>query len=439
MDAEIHEINAEKVGRTQGKQLLEKLLESLDAAVESAKEVRDIELAQDPDAIRALKIVEEFLREKQLLCYGGMAINAHLPPAYKFYDFSKVLPDYDFYTPNVKHDVKQLVDRLISEGFNNVSAREGMHEGTIKIFVNFLGVADMTSMPKWLFTTLHSRAKVIDGIHFVDADFLRMGMYLELSRPKGEVERWNKVYLRLLYLNKAVPPKTRGCGPETPFKIPRGLHTEILSYISKHSLIFAGAELKKVYKQPGKKDNYWILHGSSPILAFSDAPERDAQEVKRMAIKHSGGKYVTVNTWDGIGDIIPTMVGVRIGGEIVALFIHTTACHSYNTMSVVEGIQLRIASIDTLIHLYYILGFIEDFHGVLPQTAHCFANQLVNISIKTRDRGNWGPYEPFPTHCLGHQETKQSLIRARYERMQKKKTKRNVTRKGKHEGKRSLK
>lgn len=420
MDTDIRTINADDVGRTQGKELLHRLLNSLDAAVDSAKEVRDIELAQNPTAIRALRVVEDYLRSKKLLCYGGMAINAHLPTAYKFYDFTKVLPDYDFYTPNLDKDVRDLVDRLHSEGFTNVSAREGMHEGTIKIFVDYLGVADMTRMPRWLFTTLQRRSKEIEGIHYVDADFLRMGMYLELSRPKGEVERWNKVYLRLLYLNKAVPPKTRGCGREkASFKVPRKLHTEMLAYISKKSLVFAGAELKKVYKNPGKKDNYWVLHGSSPIIAYSDTPEADAAAVKQMAIQYSGGKYVSVHTWDSIGDVVPTMVGVRIGGEIVALFVHTNACHAYQMMNVIEGIQLRIASLDTLIHLYYILGFVEDFSGVLPQTAHCFANHMVEISMKTRDKGMWGPYEPFAVDCLGHQESKQSLVRARVERIKK--------------------
>lgn len=62
-----------------------------------------------------------------------MAINAHLPDDMKFYNFSKVLPDYDFFTPDPKKDVQALVKALKEAGLQDVEAKLGIHKGTTKV------------------------------------------------------------------------------------------------------------------------------------------------------------------------------------------------------------------------------------------------------------------------------------------------------------------
>ena len=41
--------------------------------------------------------------------------------------------------------------------------------------------------------------------------FLRMAMFLELSRPAGDVSRWEKVIKRLSLLNKHYPMRGKNC------------------------------------------------------------------------------------------------------------------------------------------------------------------------------------------------------------------------------------
>ena len=41
-----------------------------------------------------------------------------------------------------------------------------------------------------------------DDIYYCPPNFLRMAMYLELSRPGGNVQRWEKILKRLILLNK---------------------------------------------------------------------------------------------------------------------------------------------------------------------------------------------------------------------------------------------
>jgi hypothetical protein len=97
------------------------------------------------------------------------------------------------------------VTMLQNAGFREVSTREGMHEGTVKVYVDYVPVADITELHPIMFKIMHKRSSMFDGIHYMDANSLRMLMYLELSRPRGEVTRWSKVFERLMIFNEFIP------------------------------------------------------------------------------------------------------------------------------------------------------------------------------------------------------------------------------------------
>ena len=74
-----------------------------------------------------------------------------------------------------------------------MEAKSGMHTGTYKVFVNFIGVADITFIEPELFKSLMRESIERNGILYAPINFLRMSMYLELSRPDGDVSRWEKI------------------------------------------------------------------------------------------------------------------------------------------------------------------------------------------------------------------------------------------------------
>ena len=51
----------------------------------------------------------------------------------------------------------------------------------------------------------------VAGILYAPPNLLRMGMFLELSRPAGDVSRWEKVLKRLTLLNKNYPLVGKQC------------------------------------------------------------------------------------------------------------------------------------------------------------------------------------------------------------------------------------
>ena len=80
-----------------------------------------------------IKIVEQFLKDKKRICYGGTAINNILPEKDQFYDKNVEFPDYDFFSPTPLEDAKKLADIYYAKGYNEVEAKSGAHEGTLNM------------------------------------------------------------------------------------------------------------------------------------------------------------------------------------------------------------------------------------------------------------------------------------------------------------------
>ena len=189
----------------------EKELEILRQAVDLVEKRKGEKIIQDPKVQDIISIVEKFIADKKLVCYGGTAINNILPEDAQFYNKDIELPDYDFYSDKALDHAKELADIYYKAGYEDVEAKSGVHHGTYKVFVNFTGIADITQMEPALFKSISRDSIIKKGIRYAPPDFLRMAMYLELSRPDGDVSRWEKVQKRLTLLNTHYPLKGYDC------------------------------------------------------------------------------------------------------------------------------------------------------------------------------------------------------------------------------------
>jgi hypothetical protein len=430
------------------KKQFQKQIEIIKQASELAQAKTDYASAHDDNIIRAIDVVEEFLRKKHRLCYGGQAINAHLPAKYRFYDPEYSIPDYDFFTPSQNSDITALVKDLKKAGFIEISVREGMHEGTIKVYVDFVPIADMTEINPKLYRILSKREYRLDGISYLDANTLRMMMYLELSRPRGEVGRWLKVYERLSLFNEFVP--TKPCRIERDaFKgsLTKEQTSYILDYIVDNHRIFAGADLLDFYKNAlkfKKQNTSWILTSKKPILFFSPNSDEDAKQLRselnyiiQLNRRREGGSAhegqspnvtfpettpVTIKSFSSGGiEIIPSMKVLFQGNKSLVFIIDQVACHSYFNVPINDGKILRVGSMDTLITLYFSLGLFDSKFFDMG-SMECLANHLVEVSIKARENPDNFVFPFISIKCAGHQTSLPSLIRAKVKRITQKKS-----------------
>jgi hypothetical protein len=168
-------------------------------------------IANSEDIQKIINVVEDYLKTEDLICYGGTAINNILPEEDKFYNTDVEIPDYDFFSYDALEKAKKLADIYYKKGFTEVEAKAGQHHGTYKVYVNFIPVADITQIPKEIFMALKKDSIRVAGILYASPNFLRMSMYLELSRPAGDISRWEKVLKRLSLLNKNYPLTSINC------------------------------------------------------------------------------------------------------------------------------------------------------------------------------------------------------------------------------------
>ncbi len=419
----------------------QKQVDLIKSASEAAQKKIDYYSAHNEDILRAIDVVEEFLRDKHRLCYGGQAINAHLPKKYKIYNPEYSIPDYDFFTPDQAADIKLLAKLLRKAGFTEISAREGMHEGTVKIYVDFVPVADITVIDSKLYRILSKKEYRYEGISYLDANTLRMLMYLELSRPRGEVTRWEKVYERLSLFNEFVPMKY--ChSTMSGFKdaLSEQQTQFVINYIIDNRRLFAGADLINFYKNSlfGKKQSVdWIINNKKPIIFLSINPDEDAKQIRNFFSEtHSaspnsstgGGTYTIKSVSSKGAELIPTLKIVRYKNKNLVFIVKQDACMSYFNITVDSNKLLKIASIDSLITLYFSLGLLDTQYMNMG-SIECLANELVQVSIKARKNPEQFPFPFISIKCIGHQQSLPSLIRAKVKRItQKRKNLANIIR-----------
>jgi hypothetical protein len=417
--------------RILAKDSIQKQLKRLEEIIDQADDIIHRENAHDPQLLYATDIVENFLRDKKRVCYGGTAINAILPQSMKFYDKEKDLPDYDFFTPDPETDLDLLAKYLKHAGFTEIIQRVGIHEGTHKLLVNYVAVADITYMDPQLYKIIHQRAIKKDGIYYADPDFLRMNMYLELSRPRGQVTRWDKVYERLLLLNHVFPLKAKlecKTTPKAP-PIPREVREKLLDFILEKNRILLGAEIAAVYsfsvhsrkfRAPGIE---WFFKNGGCVIFMSSTLVQDSFEI-RAAL---GEEVTTVESVKGLIGILPDRVVIRHNDKIVAMIVEEQACHSFNTIHLRDKRKLHIGSFDTLLTFYLAIHIFTKDHIVFGYSIACLCQKLIEMSSELRKKDK-SFFPPFSISCTGYQKGFPTLLREKVARILKLKQKESTRR-----------
>jgi hypothetical protein len=382
-------------------------------AVDIAEEKRGKMIANSPEVKRIIGIVENFIRSKKLICYGGTAINNILPKHDQFYNKDVEIPDYDFYSWDALNNAKELVDIYVKEGFVEVEAKSGQHHGTYKVFVNFIPVADISYIPKELFNALKKEAISVAGILYAPPNFLRMGMYLELSRPDGDVSRWEKVLKRLSLLNRNYPLTAQQCShidfqrkltPENETKTDE-IYETIKNTLMDQGVIFFGGYTLSLYSQYMPHHLRKRLEKIPDFDVLSEDPLTTSQ-IMRERLSDIGIKNVKIIKRPAVGEIIAPHYEIRVGKDVVAFIYEPLACHSYNIIKQ-NGYEIKVATIDTM--LSFFLAFLYANRPYYDKDRIlCMSKYLFEVQEKNRLEQK-GLLKRFSIDCMGHQETVEEM------------------------------
>ena len=366
-----------------------------------------------PEIQEMISIVEDFLKIKKLVCYGGQGINQELPEQDRFYNKDIDIPDYDFYSPHALEDAKELADLYFLRGYEEVEAKTAVHHNTFKVFVNSFPVADVTYMPPALFSTIQKKAVQVAGILYAPPNFLRMGMYLELSRPAGDTDRWEKVAKRLSLINKHFPVAEIDCSHvdfqrkmEMEYKDNETQIYEVVrdALINQGVVFFGGFAIAHYSHYMNKKTQNKVKQ-ISDFDVLDKNPEITAKIVKER-LHDAGFDDVHILKRPSVGEIIPEQTEITVGKDIVAVLYPPVACHSFNSITL-HGQKIKIATIDTMLSFY--LAFLyADKSYYNPDRLACMAKFLFDVQQKNR-LNQKGLLRRFTITCYGRQSTIQEM------------------------------
>ena len=379
-------------------------------AVDETEKRQGQKKANSEDIKKILKIVEEFIVRKKLVCYGGTAINNILPKYAQFYNRDIEIPDYDFFSPNALNDAKELADIYYKHGYIDVEAKAGIHMGTFKVFVNFIPIADITYMQKDLYAAISKDSIIVLNMHYAPPNYLRMAMYLELSRPAGDVSRWEKVMKRLNLLNTHYPLVTKDSCHKLNFNEKMNanatdterLYITLRDTLVDQGVVFFGGYAMSLYSRYADTKNIMRIPGFDVL---SEEPDKCATIVKENLMR-SGFKKIKLIHQPAFGEIIPEHIEIRVGKNTMAFIYKPIACHSYNEITISDK-KIRIATIDTILTFYLSFTYVDRPYYNKDRLL-CMANFLFDIEQHNRLEQR-GLLKRFSIDCYGKQLTLEDI------------------------------
>uniref|UniRef100_A0A6C0JPZ4 Poly(A) polymerase catalytic subunit domain-containing protein n=1 Tax=viral metagenome TaxID=1070528 RepID=A0A6C0JPZ4_9ZZZZ len=346
---------------------------------------------------KIFNLIENYISKKELICYGGTAINAHLPTNKKIYEYIDI-PDYDCYSSDAINDAKTL-SNILAKYSENVEVKSAMFKGTYKIFINFISIVDFTQMNNDIFTNLHKKSIKIDGLLYAPPNYLKISLYQELSRPLGDISRWDKLSERLSLLNESHPLYIQNA------KIPEKTLPDTVEFLTINKFIINEIKLNNwvVFGDFGL--HYYLKYFPKKYLSKSNKLKTPYILVENLkdVLNKLNFKY-TIKQYSY--KIINDMYQIIYNGHPVLYVFITDSCQSYNTFN-----GFNIASIDTILCIYYALSFI-DIPFINKHTILSYCYLLHNINTKS------GVCRRFHMPCVGTQETYEHIRKLRDKKYQ---------------------
>lgn len=366
-------------------------------------------------------IVEDFIISNKLICYGGTALNNILPNDKQFYNYDVTYPDYDFFSKTAYDHILELANIFKKKGYKNIRAKSAIHDGTYKLYVNYIPVADITQMDGRLFDKLSTEVIVKNGLSYAPIHFLRMNLFLELSRPRGDLSRWEKVLKRMIIFNETYPFTMLDCKQTLNSSLETNkesrVHRQLRTLFQAHSdsLVFIGDFAMKEYAKyfTGAFEGIFQKIKMPTFVVLHENPKEFVGKIEKEV--HD----ITVRSSVSIDDVIPKIYEIYKDNECYGMVVKAMGCQNYNTITR-RGISYNIGTIDTILYYYFMFFYISHTPGNrFLDNVHCYAYLLFhmqnNVIIENKNL-----LQRFNLSCIGKQVTFEDIIdkkKKKYERL----------------------
>ena len=143
-----------------------------------------------------MRDIKEYIKKNDLIIYGGYAQNALIKsknPDDVFYDeLSRA--DLEIYSPDPIKHAMEMTDLLYGKGYKHVECKEGVHNETYKLFVNFLNYSDISYMDTFVFRNCPTIK--VEGMRMAHPHFMLTDAYRVYADPMTSFFRLEKTFTR---------------------------------------------------------------------------------------------------------------------------------------------------------------------------------------------------------------------------------------------------
>ena len=413
---------------------------------------------------RPIAIVREFIKEKGLKIYGGLALNELLKkkksPIYGPNEF----PDYDVFSPNAWEHAKELCDILVKSGYQYVEARGSIlndeHHQTYKVGVDYQDILDLTQsgcpnkniidndcntcglskdkkcisifnhIPSYdINSSFKKEPKIYTKVYNYDndesfhknkmfvceANWMRISMYRELTEPLDNPGRLEKVSTRLDLFNKHYPYKIKKCKPDEYHQMVNKDYKSILNsigkFVNKKELINYGASAYNFFvknvKGVGSLDiaDYEVY--SDPynlsIYNYEGYPNYDLELFDFLKNKYRNFNFKIEKK---------KMFWKEIDVDSITIFSNKNGSKEYNkliTFTIIETCMpyikykgVKYATVDRLKYLYYRAVALPEVVQLTENNPQNYGCLLSNLLIaEKRNKSKKGKFRRYIVKCDG--------------------------------------
>ena len=382
-------------------------LEFLRKAVENITVTNKLQLYASIHMENIINIVELFIKSNKILCYGGTAINNILPEHIKFYEKLLDIPDYDFYSTNSIRDLVRLADKLHAAGFTDIEVKSSVvHDGVYKLYIKKIPIADSHQLPNDLFNIMYEDSVHYNGIAYVSPDYLRLNIYKELASPKGDTSRWEKIYERLLLLNKYHPFKENNKCSHLNFmrefvadsNVINTTYTCIRDILIEEGVVFIGGYACGAYNSSNFDNEIHV-----PDFDVLSMHAHSVASRVRVALEHAGIVNIDIVHKLPIGDgRINNHYEISIDSVLVCTIYEPISCYGYNSF-LVNDKYVKIASIDTMMFFLLAFRYISKNKYNVDRIL-CMAQFMIRMMRNKSKFNKTGIFKRFDVECYGNEK-----------------------------------
>tara|TARA_B100001121_G_scaffold291968_1_gene293187 strand:+ start:11789 stop:13150 length:1362 start_codon:yes stop_codon:yes gene_type:complete len=355
-------------------------------------------------------VIKQYIRENNLIVYGGWAQNALIKSKNKndaFYSEAET-PDIEFYSTEPLKDLINLCDILHKKEFKYVEGTEGVHPETYKIFVNFINYADCSYMPPNIFENIPTIE--VDGMkmshpHFMFIDALRV--YVD---PMTSYFRLSKAFPRFTKLIHHYPFNLNNIYNKIEYETILddntfdNINKYIMNIVKDLKLIIIGHKaFNRLMRKSKMKEELYVQEPYTSAISYNFIEDRNRILNK---LKSKFGNKISFTKYNPFFQFTDKSVEFYYNKELILkLYGRNERCIVYDYS---EKSKYYYGSFQ-LIQLYLLVNY---FHGIIRQNNFI---KTVYLTLFTRllyakekylndnnlDSLSKSPFREFTIDCLG--------------------------------------